>query len=100
LGRYILHQVFGVETGASFIQQRFVKVGGENLERGRARGAIGKFHVRHRQRIGLLARGTAHHPHAQRSLAAPRDEPGKNFALQNSERFRVAKKTGHADERV
>ena len=80
-GRHVLHQTFGVETGAGFIEQRIVQVSGENLEFGRVRHAIEKFCECHRNRIGFLSGGTAQHPDAHRSIASLRDKLGKRGPL-------------------
>jgi hypothetical protein len=51
--------------------------------------------------IGFLSGGAPQHPDAHRFVAGPiLGQPGKDFALEHGERFRVAEEIGHADEDV
>ena len=98
--RDVLHEALGVKTVAGLVQERVIEVGGEHLELAQAGRVLRRFHERHGNGIRLLAGGTAEHPSAERFVAAPLEKLGKDRALENVERFRVAEKTGHADERV
>ncbi len=98
--RDILREALGVETVAGFVQHRVVEVSGEHLELARAGSIFRGFHKGHGKGIGLFAGGTAEHPSPERIVAAPLEELGIDLALENVKRFRVAEKTGHADERV
>ena len=78
-----------------------IQIGTENLNL-RADLVVGSFlQEQHRDRVGLLARGTARHPYANglaRLLAL--EEPRHDILGQGLERFRISEECRHRDQQI
>src|SRR5438093_4202943 len=60
--RDVMHEAFGIKTGAAFIERRLIDVRGEKLKLTRMASLLGEFHERHRNGIGFLTGGATQHP--------------------------------------
>ncbi len=90
----------GIEADARVVQGVFVDVGCEDLDP-RLLLLPGKFlQQQDRQRIGLLARRTAGHPHPHGTVRRPLDQAGNDLARQRFHRLGIAEEGGDADQQI
>ena len=98
--REVRREALGVQAVAGLVEQRIVEIGGEHLQLAPAGLLLRHFNEGHRDGVSLLAGGATEHPHAECFVAALRQQPGQDLALQHGERVGVAKEAGHADQHV
>ena len=101
LRAHVARDAVRVKSGARGLDGGVIQIRPENLHGKMFFQLVHAFLQEHRQRIHLLARRTARHPHAHRGVVRPRAQQlGHDGFGQQVEGFRVAEKAGHADEQV
>ena len=100
-GREMDGAAYRIDADAGRRNRTAVNVAGKNLQFVSAFQRLQLFLQEDGQRIGFLACGAAGHPDADHGIGGSvGEELRDDLFLQRLEGFRVAKKTGHADEQV